>query len=98
MKTSPVSFGRAIKVNTSPETARLLVREANVKTPTTELQKFAKTIFNDTDIHRAKVVYITPDEVYIFSGEEAKKQSEISVHLTFVNTTVKATISFVAFG
>jgi hypothetical protein len=81
MKTSPVSFGRAIKVNTTPQIANMFAQAANVKYPTNDLQKFAKSIFNDTDIHKAKVVVIDPDEVYIYSGEEAKKQCEISTDL-----------------
>ena len=81
MNISPVSFGRAVKVNATPEVARMLVREANVKTPSTELQKFAKSIFPDTNIHRAKVVAITPDEVYIYSGKEAMEQYKVSTEL-----------------
>ena len=81
MNISPVSFGRAIKVNATTEQANMLAQAANVKNPSNELQKFAKSIFDDTSIHRAKVVVIEPDEVYIFSGEEAKKQSEISTDL-----------------
>ena len=81
MNISPVSFGRAIKVNATVEQANMFAQAANTKSPSNELQKFAKTIFNDTAIHRAKVVVIEPDEVYIFSGEEAKKQSEISADL-----------------
>ncbi len=81
MNISPVSFGRAIKVNSTPQDANMLAQSANVRYPSTELQKFAKGIFNDTDIHRAKVIVIEPNEVYIFSGEEAKKQCEISADL-----------------
>lgn len=81
MNISPVSFGRAIRVNTTPEVANELARAANVKTPTNELQKYAKSIFDDTSIHKAKVVVIEPNEVYIFSGKEAKSQTEISKDL-----------------
>ena len=81
MKTTPISFGRAIKVNSTPEIAKLIAKSANVSRPTTDLDRFAKTIFSDTDVHKAKVVMMSDDEVYIFSGEEAEKQEEISKKL-----------------
>ena len=46
MNISPISFGRAIKVNSTPEIAKLIARSANVSRPTTELDRFAKTIFS----------------------------------------------------
>ena len=81
MNISPISFGRAIQVNTTPEVAKMISDAANTKQSITELQRFSKKVFDDTNIHKAKVVVIEPNEVYIFSGEEAKIQSEVSSDL-----------------
>lgn len=77
MNINPVSFGRAIRVNATVDAAQMVSDAANVKYPSTGLHKFAKSIFDDTNISPATVVELSPDEVYIFSGEEAKKQRTI---------------------
>lgn len=83
MKTAPVSFGRAIRVKGSIENAHKIAKSANSAISITRLDSFAKSIFTDTDIAKAKVVALAEDEIYIFSGDEAKKQSEISSNLKF---------------
>ncbi|MBQ8886981.1 MAG: hypothetical protein IJY61_04700 [Candidatus Gastranaerophilales bacterium] len=77
MNINPVSFGRAIKVNATVDSAKMISDAANVKYPSTGLHRFAKSIFDDTNISPATVVELSSGEVYIFSGEEAKKQRAI---------------------
>lgn len=83
MNTASVSFGRAIKVNGSIEIANKIAKSANSVVSITRLDSFAKSIFTDTNIAKAKVVALAEDEVYIFSGDEAKKQEEISKDLRY---------------
>lgn len=72
-----VSFGRAIRVYAPIKVAHKIAKSANSSIPLSGLNSFAKTIFNDTDIAKAKVVAVDSDEIYIFSGEEAKQQAKI---------------------
>lgn len=72
-----ISFGRAVKVNAPIKVANKIVKSANSSIALTSLDSFTKSIFTDTDIAKAKVVSVAPDEIYIFSGEEAKQQTKI---------------------
>lgn len=74
---SPISFGRAIKINAPTKVADKIAKSANSLVTLSSLDSFTKSIFTDTYIARAKVVTIAPDEVYIFSGKEAQEQSKI---------------------
>ncbi len=87
MKISPISFGRAIKVNSTEKIADTIATAANhsnygidasIKSRT-PLQKFAETIFYDTHLPngKAKVITFGPDQVYIFSGKEADTASKL---------------------
>ena len=80
MNIPPVSFGRAIRVNATPEVAKMITDAANIRNPITGLQRFAKCIFDDTKIQAATVISFSDDEVYIFSGEEAKTQHNIATN------------------
>lgn len=72
-----ISFGRAVKVNAPIEVANKIVKSANSSIPVSRFDMFTKSIFDDTNITKAKVVPVAPDEIYIFSGEEAKQQTKI---------------------
>lgn len=74
---SPISFGRAVKINAPIEIANKIAKSANSPVTVSGIDSFAKSIFTDTNIAKAKVVSVNPNEVYIFSGEEAKQQSKI---------------------
>ena len=88
MKISPVTFGRAIRVNSSLEVAKQIATAANAANygdisslpQTKELRKFISSIFNDTQLPngRAKVVELAPEEIYIFSGREAAIETKVS--------------------
>ena len=90
MNIFPVSFGRAIKLNTKDkQVAQRITEVANmanyeISKPVTRegkaLQKFIETIFNDTHLSngRARVIYGTNGDLYIFSGKEGAKAIEIS--------------------
>lgn len=87
MRISPISFGRAVKVNSTERVADALATAANITNygTTTEtkeeksLQRFAETIFNDTYLPngKAKVIALAPGEIYIFSGREAETATKI---------------------
>lgn len=74
---SPISFGRAVKVNAPIEVANKIAKSANSPIGISKFDMFAKSIFTDTNIAKAKVVSVGSDEIYIFSGEEAKQRAEI---------------------
>lgn len=102
MQISSVSFGRAIKVNTTSSIAKKLAQEANVANygdfsvnpKRKEMQKFLDKIFNDTQYPngQARVVEIEPDEVYIFSGKEAAEEARL---LKEADAKIKANNEFV---
>ena len=80
MRVSPISFGKAVRVNGSISDAYDIARLANEKKVSKSersAQKEAKAIFDDVSIAPAQVMtYITPynDElVYVVSGKESKK-------------------------
>jgi len=82
MQISPISFGRAIKINAKPEIAQTIADAANgemniIGFPTEEekaLNSFAQKIFNDITSKKESAVVLTSNEdVYIFSGKEAHK-------------------------
>ena len=87
MKISPISFGRAIKVNSTERVADALATAANVTNYGTtaetkeekSLQRFSEIIFNDTYLPngKAKVIALAPGEIYIFSGREAEAATKI---------------------
>ena len=90
MNISPVTFGRAIRINTSDkEVAQRIAEIANmtnyeITKPSTEegkaMQKFIENIFDDTHLPdgRARVVSGSNGDIYIFSGKEGAKAYEIS--------------------
>jgi hypothetical protein len=88
MKISPISFGRAIKVNSSERVADAIATAANVTNyglpieakEDKSLQRFSETIFNDTYLPngKAKVIALAPGEIYIFSGKEAETATKIT--------------------
>lgn len=85
MRVSPISFGKAIRVNGSISDAYDIARLANEKKVSKSersAQKEAKAIFDDVSIAPAQVMtYITPynDElVYVVSGKESKKLDRIN--------------------
>lgn len=89
MNISPVSFGRAIRINTQDKAvAQRIAEVANMtnyeitKPSTSEgraMQRFIENIFNDTHLAngKARVVSGTSGDYYIFSGKEAAKAHEI---------------------
>ena len=89
MNISPVSFGRAIRINTKDKAVAQRIAEiANmtnyeITKPTTSegraLQRFVENIFNDTHLvnGKARVVSGSCGDFYIFSGKEAAKAQEI---------------------
>lgn len=86
MQVSPISFGRAIKINANPEIAQTIANAANgemniIGFPTEEekaLLSFTKKIFNDTASPSGQAIVLTSSEdVYIFSGKEAQKTIEL---------------------
>ena len=82
-----VSFGRAIKVNTTPAIAKKIAQSANVANYSDfsvnpqrkKMEKFLDKIFNDTQYPngQARVVEFAPDDVYIFSGKEAAEEAKL---------------------
>ena len=90
MNISPVTFGRAIRINTKDkEVAQRIADIANmtnyeITKPSTEegkaLQKYLENIFNDTHLPngRARVVSSQNGDIYIFSGKEGSKAFEIA--------------------
>lgn len=90
MNISPVSFGRAIKLNTTDkQVAQRIAEIANmsnyeISKPATRegkaLQRFIEGIFNDTHIAngKARVVYGQNQDLYIFSGKEGAKAHDIA--------------------
>ena len=88
MQVSPVSFGRAIKVNTSVPVAKKIAEEANVANycdfssnpKQRALQEFLDKIFNDTQFPngQARVVELDNGDVCIFSGKEAAAEATLS--------------------
>lgn len=89
MNISPISFGRAIKLNTQDkQVAHRIVEIANmsnyeISKPVTqegkELQRFIELIFNDTYLPngKARVICNSNGDLYIFSGKEGSKALEI---------------------
>ena len=87
MQVSQISFGRAIKINTSPAIAKRIAKRANVANyddfsnnpKIKEMELFLDKIFNDTQFPQgqARVVEFSPDEVYIFSGREAAEEEKL---------------------
>lgn len=89
MKISPVSFGRAVKVNGSKDSAYDIARLANEKKVSKSeraAQKEAKAIFDDTDIAKAQVVCETGSRgkecVFIVSGKESLELDRLNDKLT----------------
>lgn len=87
MQVSPVSFGRAIKVNVPLKVAQKIAQEANVanyddfsSNPKRKaMQEFLDKIFNDTQLPNGKARAIKLDnDVYIFSGKEAAQEEKLS--------------------
>lgn len=85
MRISPISFGKAVRVNDSISEAYDIARLANEKKVSKSersAQKEAKAIFDDVSIAPAQVMtYVTPynDElVYVVSGNESKKLDRIN--------------------
>lgn len=87
MNISSISFGRAIKVNTTPAIAKKIAESANVANygdfsenpKRKEMEKFLDKIFNDTQYPngQARVVELEPNDVYIFSGKEAAEEAKL---------------------
>lgn len=87
MQVSPISFGRAIKVNASLPVAKKIAEEANVanygdfsSNPKRKaMQEFLDKIFNDTQFPNGKAmaVELEDGDVYIFSGKEAAEETEL---------------------
>lgn len=86
MNISPVTFGKAVRVNGSMSEAFDIARLANEKkVPRAErtAQKQAQAIFNDTAIAPAKVVtYQTHlgnnvEDIYVVSGKEAQATNDL---------------------
>lgn len=87
MKASPVSFGRAIRINASVPVAKKIAEIANnsglVSESVTEKGKscalMAQTIFGDTYLPngKAKVLELGKNEVYIFSGKEVANATSL---------------------
>ncbi len=87
MKISPVSFGRAIKINSNANIAQRIVDAANgniciLGFPTEKekaINEFSQKIFNDTYLSNgsARVVQTSPEDVFIFSGKEAELATKL---------------------
>lgn len=85
MNINPVSFGKAVRVNGSTNTAYDIARLANEKKASKaerSAQKEAKAIFDDVKTAPAQVVtyknIYNKDEVYIVSGNESKKLDKLN--------------------
>ena len=87
MQVSSISFGRAIKINTSPEIAKRIAKRANVANyddfstnpKIRRMEEFLSDIFNDTQLPngKARVVELEDNDVYIFSGREAEAEEKL---------------------
>lgn len=82
-----VSFGRAIKINTTPTIAKKIAQEANVANygdfssnpQTKSMQKFLDKIFNDTQFPNGQARVVELDgNIYIFSGKEAAEEERLT--------------------
>ncbi len=102
MKISSVSFGRAIKVNTSLAIANKIAQAANVANyddfssnpKRRAMEEFLDGVFNDTSFPdgKARAIELDDGEVYILSGKEAAKEAELSKE---ANDKIKANEEFV---
>lgn len=87
MQVSSISFGRAIKINTSSEIAKRIAQRANVANyddfstnpKIRRMEEFLSDIFNDTQLPngKARVVELEDNDVYIFSGREAAEEEKL---------------------
>lgn len=94
MKISPVSFGKAVKINGSKEQAFDIARLANdrkAQKSERKAQKEVKAIFDDAYTAPAQVAVFKTrgkENVYIVSGKEAAKFEELNDKL--VNNIILA--------
>ena len=101
MQISPISFGRAIKINAPLPVAKKLAEDANIANygdfssnpKTKSMQKFLDKIFNDTQVPNGKARVVELDgNVYIFSGKEAAEEERLTKE---ANAKIKANEEFV---